>query len=302
MRKLFKGLGIAVGVLLLLAVAGYGLASWKLARASQRVYVVNDPPLVMDRSAEVIAKGAHLFATRGCTDCHGKDAGGSLFIDAGPVGVMYAPNLTSAGQLTERHGISTPEQFAAAIRHGVRGDGKPLLFMPSEDFRDMSDGDVAAIVAYLQSITPSPKPSGVSHIGPMGKVLYALGKFPLYAAERIDHSSRARPGPVVAATVEYGKYLAQGCAGCHGANFAGQHVPGTPPDFPDSQNLTPAALGQWSQADFRHALRAGKRPDGSAINPFMPWKIFGGMTDTEVDALWAYLQTLPPVQSKKKGH
>lgn len=302
MRKLLKSLAIAVAVLLVLALAGYGWASWKLARASQRVYVVNDPPLQMDRSADAVARGAHLFATRGCTDCHGKDAGGTLFIDAGPVGVLYAPNLSIVGQRSGRTGGYTPEQFAAAIRHGVRADGKPLLFMPSDDFRDMSDRDIAAIVAFLDTVTPSPKPTGVSHIGPMGKVLYALGKFPLYAAERIDHAPRARTEPVVAATPDYGKYLANGCAGCHGSNFAGQHVPGTPPDFPDSQNLTPAGLGTWTQADFRHALREGKRPDGSDINTFMPWKAFGGMTDTEVDALWAYLQTLPPVQSKKKGH
>jgi len=80
---------------------------------------------------------------------------------------------------------------------------------------------------------------------------------------------------------------------------AGQHVPGTPPSFPDSQNLTPANLGKWTNADFRRALREGKRPDGSNIDKFMPWPAFSKMTDEEIDALWAYLQTLPPVQGKK---
>ena len=284
-----------IGLVVAVAIAGFGWASWKLAEAARRTYAVNDPPLVVDRGASAVALGAHLFATRGCADCHGKDAGGTLFIDAGPVGVLYAPNLTRTGRLAGH----TPEQIAAAIRHGVRVDGRPLMFMPAEDFHDMSDGDVAALVAFLQSAPPSPRPSGVSRVGPLGKVLFALGKFPLFPAEVIDHSPRTRRGPAVAATAQYGAYLAQGCSGCHGKTFAGQHVPGTPPDFPDSQNLTPAALGSWTLADFRRALREGRRPDGTSINTFMPWQAFSGMTDTEIDALWSYLRTLPPVASKK---
>ena len=297
MRKFLKWAGFALGLVLVLALAAVGLASWKLSRAASRVYVVQDPPLVVDRSAAAVARGAHIFATRGCSDCHGKDAGGTLFIDAGPVGVLYAPNLTRTGRLAGH----TPDQIAAAIRHGVGVNGHPLVFMPSEDFHEMSDGDVAALAAFLQSAPPSAKASGVSRIGPLGKVLYAVGKFPLFAAESIDHAPRIRPVPVVAATVDYGAYLANGCMGCHGANFAGQHVPGTPPDFPDSQNLTPAGIGTWTQADFHRALREGKRPDGTAINTFMPWQAFSGMTDTEIDALWAYLRTLPPVASKKRA-
>lgn len=297
MKKFFKWVAVALGLVLVLALLGFGLASWRVDRAARQVYVVKDPPLVVDRGAGAVAHGAHLFATRGCADCHGKDAGGKLFIDAGPVGVLYAPNLTRTGRLAGHD----PDQIAAAIRHGVRADGRPLVFMPAEDFHAMSDSDVAALVAFLQSMPASPKASGVTRIGPLGKVLYAVGKFPLFPAEHIDHAPRARPALVVAATAEYGAYLAQGCTGCHGHNFAGQHVPGTPPEFPDSQNLTPAALGSWTQADFRRALREGKRPDGSGINTFMPWQAFSGMTDTEIDALWAYLQTLPPVAPRKQG-
>ncbi|MFA6986256.1 MAG: cytochrome c, partial [Arenimonas sp.] len=60
-------------------------------------------------------------------------------------------------------------------------------------------------------------------------------------------------------------------------------------------------LGGWQEADFFRALREGKRPDGSAIDPFMPWQAFAKMSDDEIASLWAYLQTVPPVASKKKG-
>jgi mono/diheme cytochrome c family protein len=287
--------GLGVVLLLVLGVAAFG---WiQTERGLARRYVVDAAPLAVARDAATVAEGAHLFATRGCADCHGKDAAGGLFMDAGPVGQLHAPNLTRGGRLA----TYGPDQFAAAVRHGVREDGRGLLFMPVEDFMLMSDADVAAIYAWLETAPASAKRSGVSTIKPLGHVLFATGKLPLFPAARMDHAPRPRPAPAVAPTVDYGRYLAQGCTGCHGSNFAGQHVPGTPAAFPDARNLTPAALGQWTQADFRRALREGKRPDGSAIDPFMPWKAYSGMTDVELDALWAYLRTLPPVASPSKA-
>jgi hypothetical protein len=32
----------------------------------------------------------------------------------------------------------------------------------------------------------------------------------------------------------------------------------------------------------------------------MPWKAFGQMGDTELKALWAYIQTVPPQEKGKK--
>ena len=67
-----------------------------------------------------------------------------------------------------------------------------------------------------------------------------------------------------------------------------------PPDLPLASNLTPAGLGAWTEADFVRALREGRRPDGSAINEFMPWRGYGAMTDSELRALWLYLRSVPP--------
>ena len=117
----------------------------------------------------------------------------------------------------------------------------------------------------------------------------------LVPAEELDHAPRTRVAPAEAATPEYGAYLAQVCTGCHGPDLAGRRVPGTPPELPPAANLTPHAdgLGGWTEADFITALRAGKRPDGSDIHPFMPWKTYGAMTDVELRAIWAHLATLP---------
>ncbi len=296
MRKILKWAARLLGIVLGLGLLLFGYAWIKTNQGLARTYVVNDPPLALARDADTLAHGAHLFATRGCADCHGGDARGKLVFEAGPVMKIVGPNLTPGGVLK---GVSA-DQIAAAIRHGVKPDGHPMVFMPSPEFSAMSDGDVGAIAAWLQSLPADGHDPGQWEIRPLGRVLYALGKLPLLPAETIDHTPRSRSAPAIAATAEYGQYVAEGCKGCHGASLAGQHVPGTPPDFPSSQNLTPAAIGHWTSADFRRALREGKRPDGSAINTFMPWQAYSKMSDVEIDALWAYLQTIPAVESKKK--
>lgn len=295
MKKFLKWVGALAGLLVVVTVAvlGYG---WVASESGlKRSYAVNDPPLAMQRDALALERGRHLFATRGCADCHGADAAGKMVFDAGPVIKLVAPNITPGGVLKSY----SADQIAASIRHGVKADGHPMVFMPSPEYAGMGDEDVAALVAYLQSLPASANNPGKLEIRPLGRVMYALGKFPLLPAEHIDHAPRARVAPATAATAEYGAYIAQGCTGCHGSDFAGQHVPGTPPSFPNSQNLTPAGLGKWSSADFHRALREGKRPDGSAIDPFMPWQAYSKMTDVEIDALWAFLQTLPPAQTHK---
>lgn len=71
---------------------------------------------------------------------------------------------------------------------------------------------------------------------------------------------------------------------------------GSPPGTPPAANLTPAGIGNWTEADFFHAIRTGKRPDGSVLNSFMPWATFRNMTDDELRALWLYVRSLPPAQ------
>lgn len=64
-------------------------------------------------------------------------------------------------------------------------------------------------------------------------------------------------------------------------------------------NLTPhvqTGLGRWSEQDIVHALRTGRRPDGTALRPPMPWPNFSTMTDEDLDAIAFFLKSLPPVE------
>lgn len=297
MKVWLKRLLLLVAGLLAVLVMLVAVAWWRSESARRQTFAVADPPLPQPaEAAAALAHGKHLFRTRGCSDCHGEDGAGKLILDAGPVIRLVGPNLTAGG----RGAALSDDRVAAAIRHGVDADGHPLVFMPAGDYQNLGDEDTAALVRYIRSLPPSGNDPGAVEIRPLARVLYLFGQFPLFPAETIDHAPRARATPAVAANAIYGRYLARSCSGCHGEDLAGQHVPGTPPEFPDAKNLTPAALGSWTREDFRTAMRTGKRPDGSAIDEFMPWRTYAAMSDTELDALWIHLGQLPPRPDKTR--
>ena len=115
-------------------------------------------------------------------------------------------------------------------------------------------------------------------------------------------ASSAGPGPALApppadAVVARGEYLARAgdCISCHsrpgGAPFAGGLAMNTPFGAIVSTNITPDSeqgIGQYTLADFTHALREGKDRDGDFLYPAMPYTNFAKMTDDDLSALYAY--------------
>ena len=299
MRTWLLRLSLLAG-LLFAAIAGLFVVAWFHAEAEMAtVYEVRDPPIRFAGDAAERERGAHLYTVLGCVACHGEGGLGRVFIDAGPVAFVVAPNLTPAA-LAERYGAN---DLATAIRHGVGPDGRPLRVMPSGDFIHLTDADTAALVAHLQALPDSGNNPGSTEIRPLGRVLHLFGKLHLVPAASLDHSPRQRTSPPPGPTAEYGAYLAQVCTGCHGADWAGQRVPGTPPELPPASNLTPHAngLAGWTEADFARVFREGKRPDGSEVHPFMPWRTYGVMTNDEVTALWRHLSGLPAKPGQPKA-
>ena len=295
MRRWLRRAGIGLGIVLVLVLGLFAVAWAHSERALSRAYTIADPPIVVASDPGIIARGRHLYVSRGCTGCHGDAGEGKLLFDARPVARIVPSNLTR----TVRDPAWTDDAIAAAIRHGVRPDGTPLVFMPANDYMDLDDADTAAIIAWLRTLPASDNEPGRTVVRPLGRVLNLFGKFPMTPAAGIDHAPRPRMAPAVAPTAEYGAYLAQVCTGCHGTDFRGGLV--MVPDTPPTSNLTPHpdALGAWSRDDFFRAMRTGTRPDGSELHPLMPWREFGTMTDTELDALWAHFGTLPPAPSRQ---
>ncbi len=67
-------------------------------------------------------------------------------------------------------------------------------------------------------------------------------------------------------------------------------------------NLTPdreTGLGEWTEQNFIEAMRTGHhRGRGRPILPPMPWVVVAQHTDSELKAIWAYLQQVPPVRNQ----
>ena len=295
MTRTFRMLGIGIGLLLGLGVLLAGIVYLLSGRYLQQKYTLHAVNLTVAEDSALLARGRHVATIRGCMDCHSTDFGGQIFIDDPLLGRFAGPNLTRGG----RGAALTVADWERAVRHGIRSDDRPLRFMPAFEYNQLSDEDLTALIAYVQHLPSVDRPTVPIRIGPLARILFMTGNLPqLVPARLIDHDAPHRSAPPYGPTVEYGTYLSSSCAGCHGPGFSGGPIPGAPPEWPTASNLTPDAetgLGTWTEADFMRALREGRRPDGSAIDArYMPIRFTSKMTDVEIRALWAFLQTLPP--------
>lgn len=233
--------------------------------------------------------GEHIVRVRnGCVDCHGVDLAGGKVMDNGAMGKVYGPNLTPASLKDW-----SDTQILRAIRHGVGKEGKALVIMPSQDYQYLHEQDLAHILAFLRSLPPVEKAKVPVQLGPIASVLLASGKAPLLPAEIIDHNKEIPPVVKEEVSIEFGQYLANtACIGCHRPSLKGGKIEVGPPDWPAASDITQAALGKWTEADFIKTMKSGVNPSGTQIRPPMPIHLISQYSDTELKSLWMYLQTV----------
>lgn len=294
-NRLLKRVGIGVGGLAALGLALFGAASAKASARLGTVYETHriDLPLPAESDTAAIARGKHLVTARyACAACHGENLAGGVMIEDPALGSVRGPNLTRG-----RGGVTASYQMAdwdRIVRHGVKPDGKPTI-MPSDDFFKMSDAELSDIVAYIRSVPAVDGEVPAPNLGPVGKVLLALGKLPL-SAERQPAGSHPASPPATAESAAFGEHLTATCLGCHRQNLAGGRIPFGPPSWPAAANLTPHAqgLGTWSFEQFEQAVVQGVSKDGRKLLPPMAEVVQGtkNMSVTERKAMWAYLQSL----------
>ena len=254
-----------------------------------------------------LRRGSYLMnGVVACGNCHtpkGPDghalldqelSGGAVFDF--PAFYAVAPNITPDNET----GIGkwTDEQIADTIRNGKRPDGTTIgPPMPVAFYRNMSDSDVRALVAYLRSVKPVSR-----------KVEKSTYKIPLPASY----------GPTVSSVADvptndklaHGKYLTDigHCMDCHtpmvkgqldttklGAGGREQHA--YPAGLVTSANLTPAnpnGIAKWTDAQVKDAVAGGVRPDGGKLVLLMAFDWYKNITPNDLDAIVAYLRTLKP--------
>ena len=97
-----------------------------------------------------------------------------------------------------------------------------------------------------------------------------------------------------------GAYIARtaDCMACHREDYSGGVAIETPIGNIYSTNITPSqryGIGNYTEDDFRKALKKGRAPTHQ-LYPAMPYPSYHGMADADISALFAYFQTVPPVE------
>ncbi len=271
---------------------------------------------------EMVARGGYLVnQVAACPACHTPHIGGSFVegertdaflaggmrIDDDVAGMHVAiPNITQDRET----GIGgwTDDQILRAFRDGVRADGQLLMPpMPFTSWWRMGDEDAKTIVAFLRTVPPvkNPVDRGQNHFAFGIRFAKSMGFIHHKPAMNVQ-------APPPSDKIKYGEYLAKGVAPCHechsltstgpsdGNLFGGGEDALQDPNWGKiwPRNLTPdreTGLGKYTAEQIKQALRTGKRLDGKTMAPpmsdFIPH--FSGMTDQDLDAIVAYLQSIP---------
>lgn len=289
-KKVLIRTGAGLALLILLALGYITKAYYTTKKRSNTIYKVEPQQVFINSDSAALAYGNRLASAKGCRDCHGDDLGGKVFIDDAPLGFLVAKNLTKGkGGLPAEHNTS---DWVLALKHGIRKDGKPLWFMPAHEYTLLSEEDLSAIIAYTMSLPRIDREFPEQKLGIVGTVLTDLGKLDLFPAEMIDHKRQLVKEVKAEVTVDFGKYLSTACQGCHRTNMKG----GDPvaPGFPVVADISSTGnVARWTEAQFMNTLRTGQTPEGKILNPAeMPWKMTASYTDTELKALFLYLNSL----------
>jgi mono/diheme cytochrome c family protein len=299
MGKVLKWIGIIIGgligMIILAVVVLYALGR---AKFSQNANV--GQPVAASTSAEAVARGDYLVhSVMGCEDCHGAGFRGNMFFDPAlapdgpPFGTLYAPNLTTG---TGGIGSISDAEFERAIRHGIGYDGRTLFIMPANEYTHLADDDLGALLAYIRSVPPADNQTKPRDFSFMAYVMAGAGQLGPTPYERIDQQAAHAASMPASTSAEYGEYLSHiaACRDCHGPELGGAVEPGSGEATP---NITATGdVGGWTAEQFLTALHTGATPDGHQLSDNMPWKLYGTMTDSDLTAIYNYLQTLSAAQ------
>lgn len=130
-------------------------------------------------------------------------------------------------------------------------------------------------------------------------------------ADNIDSAEYVPSESSNESAIAKGRYLALAgnCFSCHTAQEHSPYAGGVPfyTAFGTiySTNITPdraTGIGDWTLREFTNAMRRGIGKDGEHLYPAFPYSYFTKMSDEDLDALFAFLRTLKPVEQKPREH
>lgn len=316
MKKLLKIVGILVLVLILAIAAAATYVKTALPDIGEA------PVISVERTPERIERGKYLANhVTVCMDCHSSrdwslfsaplaagnfGGGGELFSrDMGFPGVFYARNITPYGI-----GEWTDGEVFRAITTGQSRDGHALFpIMPYLNYGQLDKEDIYSLIAYIRTLAP------VKH-----DITPAEADFPVnFIINTMPAKANLTQRPSEADVVSYGRYMATaaGCVECHSMRDKGTRVPGTdygggmefimPTGVTTSANITPHqanGIGSWTADAFVKRFKAyadstykPHKVGPKEMNTPMPWMMYAGMEESDLRAIFAYLQTVTPLEN-----
>jgi mono/diheme cytochrome c family protein len=255
---------------------------------------------------DLIKRGAYLVnGIFTCGNCHTpKGPTGDIADKAFSGGLSWyeAPFKVTAPNITpdKETGIGeyTDAELKEVLRKGIKRNGVPVaMIMPSGFYEIMTDGDLDAVIAYLHTLKPikNSVPDPVYKI-PQGHPIPPGGD------KKLDEA-------LLSDKLKKGFYLVTvaHCMECHtpmgprGREFdtrlgaGGFEFPG-PWGVSVSRDITSSkdkGIGAWTDDEIKRAITQGVSRDGSKLKPPMGYPYYATVAPDDVDAVVAYLRTLP---------
>jgi len=220
------------------------------------------------------------------------------------LGSVVAPNITPDPETGI--GTWTDDEIARAMQEGVDKNGRALFpIMPYQNFRHLTDEDLASIVVYLRSIPP------VKNALPLTRLVFPLSFIVKTVPEPLTSHEPETPRTTPEARGEYLVKTVSVCQECHtpvdqgkplpGMDFAGGslvHDPGLRRDVV-TMNITsdPSGIAHYDEALFMQTLRTGQLA-GRTLSHIMPFENFKNYSDSDLRDVFSFIKTLPPVKHR----
>lgn len=281
------------------------------------------PDMKIVATPEMIARGEYLANhVMLCIDCHStrdwskfsgpiksdlRGNGGEIFDQK-----FGFPGSYVSKNITPHHlGDWTDGEIFRTITTGVNRDNKALFpIMPYMNYGHMDEEDIKAVIAYIRTLPSNPQENKESE-----------RDFPLnFIINTIPKKADLQKRPPESDSIAYGGYMANaaGCIECHTKQEKGKRV-GQPfaggfefnlgnGKMAVSANITPHAtgIGNWSKEAF---VRRFKQYTDSGyvladvdmvrgdFQTTMPWTMYAGMKQSDLEAIYRYLRTVVPVDN-----
>jgi cytochrome c2 len=315
MKKILKWLGIVLGSVLLLL----GVGALYISMSGIPKYEVKKINLIVEKTPARVDRGRKIVSML-CAECHlnpetGRLTGHHLTDIPDVFGTLYSRNITQ----DKKYGIGTwtDGEIAVLLRTGVKRDGQ---YVPPYMVKlpRASDEDILSIISYLRSDDSLVQAVPIQDTDSKPSLLV---KFLSHVAFKpFEYPTQPIAQPDVHDKIAYGRYIANSlakCYACHSADFTKEDEMdpekslgyfGGGNEMLDlsgkriySANLTmdkETGIGNWTEAQFVHALREGFRPDNTPLRYPMTRKV--ELSEEECSAVWAYLKTIPLIHNPRK--